>query len=431
GTSLLQSRFNYNEIEQLRYALIMRHRIDMSRVKLDVLMPWICEQVCEVYDIEDFVYEELKKQQYACPRTFQIKLFNFLSVHKVLQFTSNLFEVLLASQQSGIGIPPFLMQQLKREEKKKRRRNDSCKSRYCSCSRCSKRDDKVVNDKNSNQSSSKREKSRSRDKQLGKNTGYASSDSCSPQSEQENRYSMKTSGSKSSQRKEDKSCMRSKSVEEQGASSTSKYALRKCDDTSDDSDESPQCAWCGRKSCSPQSSVSSNQSRSSRSRSATREDDGKEECRREKQITEVVEKCKHSDVKDGITISSQTSVTRSKTRSEKEITITPLSSLATKGSSNPEHKQSKFDNESGETVNSGKVVLEVASVNCTQSAMSNKCKHLKNDSSHVNEQSKCKKKRKKPKKSSSKRNSVDHCPRNSESGSSKNKNHKNNDSNIK
>ena len=259
----------------------MTQRIDMSRVNLDVVMPWITEHFNYIYNIEDFLNEELKREQPVCPKIFQLKLLRFLNIHKVQQFTTDLWQILLLSQASGMGMPPFVMEQikkdeiLKREEEIKRKWKDSSKCRHCSCCRCSRRDCGVVDDKNPNQFSSKQEKARSLDKQLDNNASppscskynsvqrdYPSSDSCSPQS-------LKTYRSKQLQKKRDNSCNRnsishSKPVEKQGASSTSEYNLRRCNDTSDDSDESPQCAWCGRSSSSSQSSVSSNRSHSPR-----------------------------------------------------------------------------------------------------------------------------------------------------------------------
>ena len=275
GTNLRQPRFIYNEWEELRYGALMTQRIDTSRVKLEFLMPWITDHFSNVYNIEDFLYEEFQNEQYVCPKVFQLRLLKFLSVHKVQQFSTDLWQILLLAQESGIGMPRFVMEQLEKNEILKKEEE---KKRHCLCCRCNKRDD----DLNSNPSSSKREKARSTDKQLDKNTsprnrskdksvqrGYPSSDSCSPRSDKDSEQSSKTSRSKLSQKKQDNSCnrnskSRSKSVEKQGSSSTSKYALKRCDDTSDDSDESPPCARCRRPSSSSQSSVSSNRSRSPR-----------------------------------------------------------------------------------------------------------------------------------------------------------------------
>ena len=122
----------------------------------------------------------------------------------------------------------------------------------------------------------------------------------------------------------------------------------------------------------------------------------------------MVEKRKNSDIKQTTAIGTQISVKCSNTNSEKKLNITPQSSLALKGSSVPisEHKKTKSD----PAMNSN-----------------NNNKKLNNDSSHMNDQLKAKKKRKKSKRSSRKCNPYE-CPRNSEAGSSKNTNQKNNSS---
>lgn len=130
-------------------------QVDMSKVKLDVLRPWISKKITEFLHIEDdvvveFVYNQLEEKnvsiyttfaqsyrspnrtnlfvsprpQFPCPKKMQINLTGFLNGRNARQFMEELWALLLSAQESETGIPEEFIQQkkeeiLKREEESK------------------------------------------------------------------------------------------------------------------------------------------------------------------------------------------------------------------------------------------------------------------------------------------------------------------------
>lgn len=121
----------------------------MSKVKLDVLRPWISKKITDILHIEDdvvveFVYNQLEEEkvsvlflkfcrclflllirlQYPCPKKMQINMTGFLNGKNARQFMDELWALLLSAQESDTGIPSEFIQQkkdeiLKREEDNK------------------------------------------------------------------------------------------------------------------------------------------------------------------------------------------------------------------------------------------------------------------------------------------------------------------------
>ena len=60
----------------LRFGNCLSQRVDMTKVKLDVLRPWISQKITDILHIEDdvvveFVYNQLEEEKYPCPKKMQ------------------------------------------------------------------------------------------------------------------------------------------------------------------------------------------------------------------------------------------------------------------------------------------------------------------------------------------------------------------------
>lgn len=111
----------------MRFGDCLNKRVDMSKVKLDVLRPWISKKkITDILHIEDdvvvdFVYNQLEEEKFPCPKKMQINMTGFLNGRNARQFMDELWALLLSAQESESGIPAEFIQQkkdeiLKREE---------------------------------------------------------------------------------------------------------------------------------------------------------------------------------------------------------------------------------------------------------------------------------------------------------------------------
>lgn len=80
GTSLSQdTRFSDKEkklMKQMKFADILSKKVDMSKVKLDVLRPWISSKITQLLKLEDDVIEEyvvnqLEEEKYPNAKKMQ------------------------------------------------------------------------------------------------------------------------------------------------------------------------------------------------------------------------------------------------------------------------------------------------------------------------------------------------------------------------
>uniref|UniRef100_A0A1A9ZS89 Serine/arginine repetitive matrix protein 1 n=1 Tax=Glossina pallidipes TaxID=7398 RepID=A0A1A9ZS89_GLOPL len=150
GTTQQQdTRFSDKEkklMKQMKFGDCLNKRVDMSKVKLDVLRPWISKKITDILHIEDdvvaeFVYNQLEEEKFPCPKKMQINMTGFLNGPNARQFMGELWSLLLSAQESESGIPAEFIQQkkdeiLKREEDMKiKERNERERSRSPSRSR--------------------------------------------------------------------------------------------------------------------------------------------------------------------------------------------------------------------------------------------------------------------------------------------------------
>ncbi|XP_026471034.1 serine/arginine repetitive matrix protein 1-like [Ctenocephalides felis] len=131
GTTTQQdTRFSDKEkkklMKQMKFGDCLSQRVDMSKVKLDVLRPWITQKITDLLHIEDdvvveFVYNQLDVQ-FPCPKKMQINMTGFLNEKNARQFMDELWALLLSAQDTESGIPVEFLDQKKEEIKKRMRR---------------------------------------------------------------------------------------------------------------------------------------------------------------------------------------------------------------------------------------------------------------------------------------------------------------------
>lgn len=137
GTTQQQdTRFSDKEkklLKEMKFGDALSKRVDMSKVKLDVLRPWISQKITEILHNEDdviveFVYNLLEEEKFPCPKKMQIQITGFLNGKNARVFMDELWALLLSAQDSDTGIPAaFILQKkeeiLKREEHRGRSRS--------------------------------------------------------------------------------------------------------------------------------------------------------------------------------------------------------------------------------------------------------------------------------------------------------------------
>lgn len=80
GTNLNQdTRFSDKEkklLKQMKFADVLSKKVDMSKVKLEVLRPWISSKITQLLNLEDDVVEEyvvnqLEEEKYPSAKKMQ------------------------------------------------------------------------------------------------------------------------------------------------------------------------------------------------------------------------------------------------------------------------------------------------------------------------------------------------------------------------
>ncbi|KAJ1297786.1 hypothetical protein BS78_01G403900 [Paspalum vaginatum] len=112
GTSADQdTRFSNKQAKLLKtqkFAPELDHLVDMSKVKMDVMKPWIATRVTELLGFEDevlinFIYGLLEEKE-ADGKKIQIQLTGFMEKNTV-KFMKELWSLLLSAQQNASGVP--------------------------------------------------------------------------------------------------------------------------------------------------------------------------------------------------------------------------------------------------------------------------------------------------------------------------------------
>ncbi|KAL1452726.1 hypothetical protein WDU94_006930 [Cyamophila willieti] len=111
-------------MKQMKFGDALGQKVDMSKVKLDILKPWITQKITQLLGMEDdvvvaFVYNQLEAEKFPDPKKMQINLTGFLNGKNARLFMTDLWELLLSAQDSVSGIPEQFVEQKKEEIKKR------------------------------------------------------------------------------------------------------------------------------------------------------------------------------------------------------------------------------------------------------------------------------------------------------------------------
>jgi len=109
-------------IKSLKFPNEYNIKVDMKKVKFDVIKPWISQKITELLGFEDevligYIYSLLEEKQEPDPKHLQINITGFLA-KDASQFVLELWKLLLSAQNNIGGIPPEFLE-------KKERRNQS------------------------------------------------------------------------------------------------------------------------------------------------------------------------------------------------------------------------------------------------------------------------------------------------------------------
>ncbi len=128
GVSASQdSRFTDKEASLLRKLKFPRHfdtKVDMHKVELSVMKPWIARRITELLGFEDEVVLEyavgmLEEGRYPDAKKMQIQLTGFLEA-STAEFMAELWELLISAQASPGGVPQRFVEEKKQELRSKR-----------------------------------------------------------------------------------------------------------------------------------------------------------------------------------------------------------------------------------------------------------------------------------------------------------------------
>ncbi|KAG2203321.1 hypothetical protein INT46_006084 [Mucor plumbeus] len=131
GTSADQdSRFSNKEKKMLKTMTFppeFDQKVDMKKVNLDVIKPWISNRITELLGLEDEVVIDytcsMLEEKDQDPKRMQINLTGFLE-SKTQSFLTELWNLLLSAQNSVGGIPTEFIEQKKQELRRKQTQED-------------------------------------------------------------------------------------------------------------------------------------------------------------------------------------------------------------------------------------------------------------------------------------------------------------------
>uniref|UniRef100_A0ABI7WKH5 PWI domain-containing protein n=1 Tax=Felis catus TaxID=9685 RepID=A0ABI7WKH5_FELCA len=120
------SRFSNKQkklLKQLKFAACLEKKVDMSKVNLEVIKPWVTKRVIEIRGFEDdvvieFIFNDLEVKN-PVSKIMQINLTGLLNGKNAREFMGELWPQLLSAQENIAGIPSASLE-LKKEEIKQR-----------------------------------------------------------------------------------------------------------------------------------------------------------------------------------------------------------------------------------------------------------------------------------------------------------------------
>lgn len=131
GTSAEQdTRFSNKQAKLLKsqkFAPELEHLVDMTKVKMDVMKPWIAKRVTELIGFEDevlinFIYSLLERKV-VNGKEVQISLTGFME-RNTGKFMKELWALLLSAQNNASGVPQQFLEAKEEEMRKKKAEMD-------------------------------------------------------------------------------------------------------------------------------------------------------------------------------------------------------------------------------------------------------------------------------------------------------------------
>lgn len=159
----------------MKFGDSLTQKVDMSKVKLDVIKPWITTKITQILGMEDdvvveFVYNQLE-EKFPDPRKMQINLTGFLNGRNARSFMGELWDLLVSAQESVTGIPEAFLQQKKDQIKKRLEEQEKLQASLAEKEKEKERekekddaDNKVKKEEKDRGSSKERRRDRSRDR---------------------------------------------------------------------------------------------------------------------------------------------------------------------------------------------------------------------------------------------------------------------------
>ncbi|PVV02451.1 hypothetical protein BB560_003092 [Smittium megazygosporum] len=131
GTSLEQdSRFGDPQkklLQKLKFSPILNEQVDIKKVNMTVMKPWVAKKVFETLGFDDDVVVEfvlsMLEEDKIDPKQMQINLTGFLE-SKTSAFMEELWKTLLSAQNGVQGIPREFIESKKQEMETKRIENE-------------------------------------------------------------------------------------------------------------------------------------------------------------------------------------------------------------------------------------------------------------------------------------------------------------------
>jgi len=107
-------------MKTLKFSDQLNETVDMRKVKLDAMKPWIHEKLTEILGFEDdvvidYAINQLEETNHPDPKAVQINLTGFLNAKNARTFMAELWPMLISATKNPHGIPDKLIE-IKRQE---------------------------------------------------------------------------------------------------------------------------------------------------------------------------------------------------------------------------------------------------------------------------------------------------------------------------
>ncbi|EPB74091.1 PWI domain protein [Ancylostoma ceylanicum] len=118
GTSSDQDgRFSDKEkklLKQMKFENTLDRKINMDKINLDVIKPWITMRINEILGIEDdvvieYIMSQLEEKTIN-PKIMQINITGFLNARRAREFMGELWMLLVEADEAEDGIPRSLLE---------------------------------------------------------------------------------------------------------------------------------------------------------------------------------------------------------------------------------------------------------------------------------------------------------------------------------